>query len=104
LAPTFAKFIADPENDAQTLQAVRADIIALFKILNRDRIDFHDFHGRNITVVGGDSLRLMIIDGIGGATLIPLTQWSDRAFAKMSAKGQQRLLDAVDLAIAKAQC
>lgn len=101
LAPTLAQFIARPDQTAAMLNAVRTDLHALFDTLVTDRIDFHDSHGGNIVITGADNPRLMIIDGIGSATLIPLTQFSDRAFHRMTRQARQKLVGTVDAAIAR---
>ena len=100
LAPTLKQFLNTPGHSNKTLTQLRGDVIDLFQALETHRIDFHDPHARNVVVTGAKPL-LRIVDGIGSAPLIPMTQFSDWAFRRVAAQGKARLLRQVDKALAR---
>ena len=80
LAPTLSKYLALIDKDPKILQALHADADALFDDLRQFRVDWEDVTTDNVVVTGGDTPRMVIIDGLGTPTLIPLTHLSDRLF------------------------
>lgn len=91
LAPTLHKYVASIDKDPTILQALHADADALFDDLRRYRVDWEDVTGDNVVVTGGSTPRMVIIDGLGSPTLIPLTHLSDWLFLR-SSRTRQALL------------
>ena len=82
LALTMKQYLAAPDADTDAVFSLSA---RLFDAFGRDRMIFRDLNLSNICVVrdgGGTPERLVVVDGLGDFTLIPLRTYSDTAYRK----------------------
>ena len=100
LAPTFAEFIKLHSADPDVLTALREDTVRFFDTLAQRRIDFHDCHSRNVLVTGIETPKLTIVDGLGTASVFPITQFSQRVFLHRANEGRKKLLRMIDTRLA----
>lgn len=96
LAPTLRQLVKASKPGSRERRALRRELEALLDDLFRARIIVGDLHAGNIVQAAERANRLVVIDGLGERTLLPVTQFSDLAYRISFRRRRDKLLRMVD--------
>lgn len=96
LAPTVSEMLNDLSHSDPERQHLKQEFSVLLDELERSRIIVGDLSLDNVVRASERNNQLVVIDGIGERTLIPLTLFSDLAFRRSMKRRRRRLLALFD--------
>lgn len=98
LAPTLREQVRATPKGSQQRDLLRAEVEDLLGDLSRARIIVGDLHAGNIVRAAERDNRLVIVDGLGERTLLPLTQISNTAYRAAHERRRRNLMRTIERA------